>query len=193
MEIDLEIPNFQKDSLVLEVLKNKNIDKLEYNDLFKDVTRYAKKIKKGDYLKNGRYPIIDQGKDFIGGYTDDIDGLYEDVPCIIFGDHTRIIKYIEKPIFIGADGVKILKVINNKVEPKYMYYLLKNFKVPDTGYNRHFKYIKEMVYPILPIEEQREVIYRLELIEDIIDLNNEQLIDLENLKARIFIDKLIGI
>ncbi|MGO1580116.1 MAG: hypothetical protein ACTHWZ_01725 [Peptoniphilaceae bacterium] len=187
------VPNFQKNSMFISILQNTNIEKMEYIDLFEDVTRHAKKIKKGDYLENGIYPIIDQGKNYIGGYTDDEEGLYKDVPCIIFGDHTRVIKYIEKPIFIGADGVKLLKIINANVEPKYLYYLLKNFKVPNTGYNRHFKYIKEMIYPILPIKKQREIINRLELIEDIINLNNEQIIDLENLKTKTFINNLIQI
>lgn len=191
MKKNIEIPNFQKNSMFTDILNNSNIKKMKYTDLFEDVTRHAKKIKKSDYLKNGVYPIIDQGKDFIGGYSCDGEGLYNDMPCIIFGDHTRIIKYIDEPIFIGADGVKLLKVTNENVEPKYLYYLLQNFEVPNTGYNRHFKYIKEMIYPILPLKYQREIVQELEIIENIIDLNSKQIVDLENLKIKTFVNRLI--
>ena len=35
------------------------------------------------------------------------EGLFEEVPVVIFGDHTRVIKYVDEPFFLGADGVKV--------------------------------------------------------------------------------------
>lgn len=61
------------------------------------------------------------------------EGLFKDVPVIIFGDHTRIVKYVEMPFFIGADGVKILKSKIDNANYKYLYYALKNAKIPNTG------------------------------------------------------------
>ena len=80
-----------------------------FTDLFLDVTKDGHKIPKENYLPQGKYPIIDQGQEYIAGYSDEAEGLYEDVPAIIFGDHTRIIKYVDRPCFLGADGVKLLK------------------------------------------------------------------------------------
>ena len=67
------------------------------------------KIFKSDFLKEGEYPIIDQGDNFIAGYTNDKNKvLYEDRPVIVFGDHTRILKYIDFAFALGADGIKVL-------------------------------------------------------------------------------------
>ena len=60
-----------------------------------DITSKFKKIKKSDYLEDGLYKIVDQGQEFIAGYTND-EKLINDlnIPIIIFGDHTKIFKFI---------------------------------------------------------------------------------------------------
>ena len=84
--------------------------KVRFSDVFDDITKKAVKIPTNEYLSNGLYQIIDQGQSDIAGYSNNETGLYTDVPVIVFGDHTRILKYIDKPLFLGADGVKLLKV-----------------------------------------------------------------------------------
>ena len=113
-------------------------------DVFEDVTKNGTKIPSNQYLPMGKYPIIDQGQNKVAGYTDQEEGLFTNVPAIIFGDHTRVIKYVDKPCFLGADGVKLLKAKDSKANYKYLYYVLSNAKIPDTGYNRHFKWLKEI-------------------------------------------------
>ena len=81
----------------------------DFTEVFEDVTKLGKKIKTDEYHSSGKHPIIDQGQEVIAGYTDLEDGLLENVPAIVFGDHTRIVKYIDKPFFLGADGVKVLR------------------------------------------------------------------------------------
>ena len=62
-----------------------------------------KKIKKNDYLDTGLIPCVDQSREFIGGYTDDVDAIHEaPLPIIIFGDHTRIVKFIDFPFARGV-------------------------------------------------------------------------------------------
>ena len=114
-----------------------------YSDLFKDVTKFAKKLPTSDYQEKGKHPIIDQGQKQIAGYTDIEEGLFTDVPAIIFGDHTRVIKYIDTPFFIGADGVKVIKCKEEQANYNYLYYLLSSVRIPNTGYNRHYKWLKE--------------------------------------------------
>ena len=114
-----------------------------FDDIFEDYTKYSLKISKSLYLKSGLYPIIDQGKEEIAGYSDKNINIFDKIPVIIFGDHTRIFKYVDYPFFLGADGVKILKNTSSLFLDKYLYYSLKNFKIPNTGYNRHFKWLKD--------------------------------------------------
>jgi type I restriction enzyme S subunit len=69
-----------------------------------------KKTKQKDYLSQGALPIIDQGHVLIGGYTDDVSKqILCNLPVIVFGDHTKAVKYINFPFGAGADGIKILE------------------------------------------------------------------------------------
>lgn len=91
----------------------------KFTEIFDDVTKRGTKIPTNQYLEYGTYPIIDQGQSEIAGYTNEINGLFTDVPAIIFGDHTRIIKYVDTPCFLGADGVKLLKTKDTRANYKY--------------------------------------------------------------------------
>lgn len=159
-----------------------------FNEIIYDVTKFGRKIKTSDYMGNGKYPIIDQGKNLISGYTNEENGIFVDVPAIIFGDHTRILKYIDTPFFLGADGTKILKAKNENCNLKFIYYALKNIKIPDTGYNRHYKWLKEssIIYPA--IEHQDKIVNILDRITSIITVKKQQLVFLEKLKHSLFVE-----
>ena len=96
----------------------------QFFDVLIDDTKKAKKIKNQDYQIIGKYPIIDQSSELVAGYRDLEDGLYKNIPAIIFGDHTRRFKIIEEPFFIGADGTKVLRQKNNSYDYRYLYYYL---------------------------------------------------------------------
>ena len=82
---------------------------------------------------------------------------------IIFGDHTKVIKFIDFPFIVGADGVKVLIPNKDLLYPKYFYWLLRNVKLPDRGYARHFKFLKQAAYLISlrndkpDLEKQKEI------------------------------------
>lgn len=154
---------------------------LKFLEVFEDDTKLCKKIPSSEYLKEGAYQIIDQGQNDIAGYTYDSTGLYTDTPVIIFGDHTRVIKYVDKPFFIGADGVKVLKSKIDTFNTKYLYYALLNAKIPNTGYNRHFKWLKEIKIAVASPDAQRKIVSTLSEIENIIGKRKRQLEKLDEL------------
>ena len=157
----------------------------KFSDLYYDDTKNAKKLKSSEYKNVGKHIIVDQGKALIAGYTDNEDGLYTDVPAIIFGDHTRNIKYIDSPFFLGADGTKVLKSPVKNVNYKYLYYLLKNASIPDTGYNRHFKWLKELIFKYHSQEQQNQIVTILDKLDLTITKYREELSLLDELvKAR---------
>ena len=162
--------------------------KVRFCDLFLDETKNGFKIKAEEYLENGKYPIVDQGNNSIAGYTNLEKGIFENIPVIIFGDHTRVIKYIDMPFFLGADGVKILKIKLNNVLPKYLFYYLKNVNIPDTGYNRHFKWLKELNFEIPNLKIQNNIVNNLDRITTIISLRQRQLKKLDELVKSRFIE-----
>lgn len=148
-------------------------------DVMYDDTKNARKVKSSDYNNEGKYPIIDQGSKLIYGYTDELDGLYTDVPVIIFGDHTRRFKLIEEPFFIGADGTKVLKLRSLAYDYKFIYYYLLHQNIPDTGYNRHFKWVKEIEFPEIAHSIQCSIVKKLELLNNLISTKNELLRSLD--------------
>src|SRR5687767_3316351 len=70
----------------------------------------AVKLQTRDYQVEGRYPVIDQGQGLIAGWTDAVEGVIEEqLPVVVFGDHSRTFKYVDFPFVRGADGTQILK------------------------------------------------------------------------------------
>ena len=159
-----------------------------FNEIFIDKTKYGVKIQTGEYGKQGKHIIVDQGQNQIAGYTDREDGLFEEVPVIIFGDHTRVIKYIDQPFFLGADGVKVLRSKDGNTDYKYLYYALKNVKIPNTGYNRHFKWLKESKIEYPDIKEQRKIVRILDKVSDIIRNRKRELSQLDDLVRARFVE-----
>ena len=108
-----------------------------------------------NYLEHGKSPIVDQGQTLIAGYTDS-NQLYRDVPVIVFGDHTRAIKWVDFEFSPGADGTQILKA-SDLLEARFAYYLLSNADIPNLGYSRHMRELKEIDfrYPTDKVEQQK--------------------------------------
>ena len=128
------------------------------------------KVQKTFYKDKGMFPIVDQGQEFIAGYTDDSSQLYsEKLPVIIFGDHTRIIKYVDFQFATGADGVQLIRPKCSKLDSKFFYYALCNIPIRNEGYARHYKLLKEtnIVYPS-SLEEQKKIAAILSSVDDAI-------------------------
>lgn len=162
-----------------------NIDFLK---VCSDVTKTARKIPQSQYLSSGQYPIFDQGQKTISGYYNDAGNIANDFPYIVFGDHTRVLKYVNEPCYIGADGVKLLKIINNDFVPKYVFYALLANPVNSQGYSRHFKFLKEKKIKIASKKEQHFIIEKLDSIKKSIELKENELKSLDELVKSRFIE-----
>lgn len=123
------------------------------------------KLQTSDYLDEGTFPIIDQGASFICGYTDDADALWPyDLPVIVFGDHTRILKFVDFPFAIGADGTQCINPVPG-LDARYLYYALQSLDLRGEGYARHFKLLKEKTIPVPDPSEQIEIAAQLLALE----------------------------
>ena len=156
-----------------------------FEDVFEDQTKLGTKVQTDEYHESGAHIIVDQGQEQIAGYTDREEGIFSTVPAIIFGDHTRIIKFVDEPFFLGADGVKVLRCKLPGANYRYLYYALRYAKIPNTGYNRHFKWLKEVQIAYPDAKRQEEIVSVLDGISKIIAARQRQLRALDTLiKAR---------
>jgi type I restriction enzyme S subunit len=107
------------------------------------------KIKSANYLDRGSTPIIDQSKNFICGYTNDQDAVIStEVPRIIFGDHTRILKLVNFDFARGADGTQVLLSGNDSVPQHLFFQYLSKIDLSNYGYARHFKFLKSRMIAV---------------------------------------------
>lgn len=103
-----------------------------------------KKIKKEAYLSEGPIPCVDQSVDFIGGFTDDEEAAYTaPLPVIIFGDHTRALKFVNFSFARGADGTQVIFPNTDRISTEYLYFALIEIDLSNYFYARHFKFLKE--------------------------------------------------
>lgn len=126
----------------------------------------------------GLFPVIDQSQAFIAGYSDDSERVIrDDLPLVIFGDHTRCVKYVDFPFILGADGTKVLKPKEDLFDPKFFYYALLSLDIPNRGYNRHFTLLKEKKVPRPEKDEQRKIAAVLGVVQRAIE-QQERLLQL---------------
>lgn len=162
-----------------------------FSETFAEVSRGVKKFKQKQYADHGLHPIIDQGKEVIAGYSDEESGLFADVPAIVFGDHTRCVKYLSEPFFAGADGVKILKP-KLPGTTRFWWHALKATPIEDLGYSRHFKLLKAATFKLFDENQQAEVAANLDSILEQIACAEKQLASLDSLVKSRFVEMFEG-
>jgi type I restriction enzyme S subunit len=123
-----------------------------------------------DIADVGRFPVVDQGQKFVAGYCDDESRVIDfDLPLIIFGDHTRCLKYVDFPFILGADGTKVLLPNKKLYEPRFYYFALLALEIPSRGYNRHFTILNERSLPLPPLPEQKKIAHILSTVQRAIE------------------------
>lgn len=131
-------------------------------DIIEKISLTGKKLKQSEYQKEGRLRVIDQGHAFIGGYTDKEElKISCEMPLVVFGDHTKVAKYVDFDFVAGADGVKVIKPLEVFC-PKLFYYFLQTVALPDKGYARHFQFLEKSSVPLPPLPEQRRIVAKIE-------------------------------
>jgi type I restriction enzyme S subunit len=139
-----------------EELKREVPEGWEVKSLANLLLRYSDKSEKVEskhILSQGKYPVISQDNgSFISGYTNK-DNPIEDVPVIVFGDHSCTLRYIDFPFFRGADGTQILCFQDEMM--LFMFQAIQDVlhQLPGYGkYERHYKYLKDVSIVIPSME-----------------------------------------
>ena len=135
--------------------------------LLKPIIGNQTKIKESKINPSGKYPVITQEKDkIISGYTDN-ENIIDDLPLIVFGDHSCTVKYIDFPFIRGADGTQLLKVNQKDIITKYLFYVLQDTNIENSDrYERHYKYLKNIKIPLPPMDVQQQIVAECEKVDE---------------------------
>lgn len=151
--VDLRFPGYEDTPIVDGVPEG--WERLPVGELIEKIPRTTQ-IMASEYGKEGPIPIIDQSREFIAGYTDNHASLVNvGKPVIAFGDHTRILKYIQFPFAKGADGTQLIVSNTDRMPQSLFYCSLVGVDLSNYHYARHFKYLKaeELLVPTQVIAE----------------------------------------
>ena len=119
---------------------------------------YPRKIQRKDFLASGAHPVVSQEEEFINGYWDnEADLFHVTAPVVVFGDHTKVLKYVDFDFALGADGVKILRP-RQFLLPKFFFYQLQAASLNSLGYARHYKLLRELEIAYPPLPEQQRIV-----------------------------------
>ncbi|RJU12063.1 restriction endonuclease subunit S [Xanthomonas campestris] len=146
-----------------------------FDDAFEQISTTGKTVKTAGLPTEGSYPVIDQGKAPLAGFLDSPElVISNESPVIIFGDHTRAVKWVDSPFIPGADGLKVL-ALREPLDARFFYYHLRSLNLESKGYARHFSQVRDATYCLPPLAEQKRIAQKLDAL----------LAQVDTLKARI--------
>jgi type I restriction enzyme S subunit len=150
--------------------------KAKLDEISYSVSTSGKKVKTQDALPTGKYKVIDQSASESPGFLSDearVIQATKDNPVILFGDHTRAVKYIDHDFIPGADGTKLLRA-KAGIDPRYLRYLVESADIPDRGYSRHFQYLNAAEFPVAPAAEQTRIANQLDTLLTRVQVCNDR-------------------
>jgi type I restriction enzyme, S subunit len=157
-------------------------EKTQLENLVVTVTP-PQKIPVTGYLERGTFPIIDQSQKEVAGWTNDPEAvIHGELPLIVFGDHTCVLKLVIYPFAQGADGIKILKG-NTRAQTEFIFHALQNRPVATEEYKRHFSILKskELSFPENNSGEQQKIANCLSSLDGLITAQAQKI---ETLKTQ---------
>lgn len=120
-------------------------------------------VESTEYSDAFETPVLTAGASFILGYTDEAEGIYDQIPVIIFDDFTTASKYVNFPFKVKSSAMKILTANKELVLPKFIYYRMQTIKFEHSTHKRYWiqQYSKIKVR-IPSIKEQEHIVNKIE-------------------------------
>lgn len=144
-----------------------------------DITEYEQPTKyivhSTAYSDDYETPVLTAGKSFIIGHTNETDGIFTNIPTIIFDDFTTDSKYVDFPFKVKSSAMKILHV-KEGVDIKYVYLFMSVTRLIGNTHKRYWisEYCKQLI-PIPPIEEQYRIVKKVNAIFEQLEIMKRML------------------
>ena len=122
-----------------------------------------------DYDDSYPTPVLTAGKSFLIGHTNDEEGIFSNLPCIIFDDFTTDSKLVDFPFKVKSSAMKILKVHKN-VDIEYVASFMGITRLIGDTHKRYWisEYSK-LEIPLPPYKEQVRIKNQIKLLFERLD------------------------
>ena len=170
------VPQDPSDEPAIELLKRINpafqpSDNLHYEDILpsgwtlcclEDVLDYEQPeayiVNSTDYSDDYKTPVLTPGKSFVLGYTNELSGICNHLPVIIFDDFTTESKYVDFPFKVKSSAMKILRA-RGEINLKYVAIFMSITRLVGDTHKRYWisEYSKIPI-PIPPLREQGRIV-----------------------------------
>jgi type I restriction enzyme S subunit len=158
---------------------------------YEQPTKYL--VSSSDYVEGGQVPVLTAGKSFLLGYTDDVDGIYTNLPAIIFDDFTTATQWVDFEFKVKSSACKMLKPKHGTCNLRYVYERLRALNYQTTDHKRHWISVfhsMEMLVP--PLKEQEAIAEALTVMDKELEALTEQVSKLRMVKEGMMQDLLTG-
>lgn len=137
-------------------------------------TKYI--VESTDYDDSYKTPVLTAGKSFILGYTNETQGIFDQLPTIIFDDFTTAIKFVNFSFKVKSSAMKILVPTCDLVNIRYVYYFMETLRLSADTHKRYW--ISEgakVPIPVPPQAEQKRIVEKIEELFSELDKGIEAL------------------
>ena len=137
--------------------------KCRFEDLldYEQPTNYI--VNSTEYDDSYETPVLTAGKSFIKGYTNEKDGIFDNLPTIIFDDFTTASQFVNFKFKVKSSAMKILVPTSDLINMKFVYYAMQVNKVRSDTHKRYWISIyskKEIFIP--SVNEQKMIVQEID-------------------------------
>jgi type I restriction enzyme S subunit len=147
-----------------------------------DYERPDKYIVRDENYTNEGTPVLTANKSFILGYTQETDGICNDIPAIIFDDFTVDKKFVDFPFKVKSSAIKILRA-KGKDDLKFLFELMSLIRFEAKEHKRYYiSTYQKLSVPIPKPAEQQKIASCLSSLDDVINAQTQKIELLEQHK-----------
>ncbi|WP_111308671.1 restriction endonuclease subunit S [Confluentibacter sediminis] len=135
----------------------------KFEDLldYEQPTKYL--VKSTKYGERYETPVLTAGKSFIKGYTNETDGIFNNLPAIIFDDFTTASQWVNFKFKVKSSAMKILVPTNKLVNMAFAFYCMQVNQVRSDTHKRYWISVVSQKKINLPsLLEQKAIVSKIE-------------------------------
>ena len=134
---------------------------------FEDLLDYIQPTKyivdSTEYSDEYKTPVLTAGKSFVIGYTNEKQGIFNQLPVIIFDDFTTANKFVKFPFKVKSSAMKILKPKDSSVNIEFVFYYMQTVRITFDTHKRYWiSTYSKLPVPIPPKDEQQAIVAKIE-------------------------------